>query len=49
MASDGDGSRFRRMMELPVTASGSSDMPAILLKTLDNVANFHTDHHRLPF
>src|ERR1019366_6780179 len=44
MASNGNGPWLRRVMELPMAALGSSDAPAILLKTLDYVANFHADH-----
>src|ERR1700687_6406526 len=47
MASDGDGPWFRRVMKLPMAALGSSDTPAILLKALDDVANFHTGHRPL--
>src|SRR5208283_4943631 len=44
MASNRYGPWFRRVMELPVAALGSGDTPAILLKPLDDVADFHTDH-----
>ena len=47
MASNRNGPRLRRMMKLPVAAFGSSDTPAILLKALDDVANFHTGHRPL--
>src|SRR5450756_1525071 len=44
MASDGNSPWLRRVMKLPVAALGSSDTPAILLKALDHVADFHADH-----
>ena len=47
MASNSDGTRFRRMMKLPVAALGSGKAPAILLKALGYVANFHTDRRPL--
>src|SRR5271154_4664592 len=44
MASNRNGPWLRRVMKLPVATLGSRDTPAILLKALDDVANFHTDH-----
>src|ERR1700676_5270664 len=47
MASNRNGPWFRRVMQLPVAALGSSDTPAISLKALDDVANFHAGHRPL--
>ena len=47
MASDRNCPWFRRVMKLPMAAFGSSDAPAIFLKALDYVANFHADHRPL--
>src|ERR1700682_4568595 len=40
MASNRSGSWLRRLMQLPVAALGSSDTPAISLKTLDDIGIF---------
>jgi hypothetical protein len=48
MASNRNGPWFRRVMKLPLAALGSSDTPAILLKTLDDVANFMLATARCP-
>jgi hypothetical protein len=38
-----DGSRLRRMMELPVASSIADLVPPIFLKFLDDVSHFHED------
>ena|ERR1022692_3125720 len=41
-ASDRNRPCFRRMVKLPMAAFGPGDAPALLLKALDYIADFHT-------